>query len=112
MHEFVASVRGLKSFDIHASDIGKRLLDYGIHAPTVHFPLIVEDALMIEPTESESKEALDQLVSALTNIMKEVKENPGLVKSAPHTMPIKRPDEVQAARNPILSWRDYQSSVS
>ncbi len=109
MHEFVATVRNLKPLGIHASDIGKRLLDFGIHAPTVHFPLVVEDALMIEPTETESKEALDTLIQAFTQIMKEVAETPDLIRTAPHSMPVNRPDEVQAARKPILSWRDYRN---
>jgi len=108
MHEFVATVRNYKSKHIHASDVGKRLLDYGIHAPTVHFPLVVEDALMIEPTETESKEVLDKLVEALKAIVKEIEQDPQIVLTAPHTMPVKRPDEVQAARKPILSWRDFE----
>ena len=112
MHEFVGTVRKLKSLGIHASDIGKRLLDYGIHAPTVHFPLVVDEALMIEPTETESKESLDQLVDALAKILKEAQENPQFIQKAPHTMPVKRPDEVLAARKPILSWRDYKIDQS
>jgi len=108
MHEFVVTARNMKPAGIHAGDIGKRLLDYGIHAPTVHFPLVVEEALMIEPTETESKESLDQLVDAISKIVKEVEENPEMVQKAPYTMPIRRPDEVQAARKPILSWRDYK----
>lgn len=110
MHEFVATAKGLNP-EIHASDIGKRLLDYGVHAPTVHFPLVVEDALMIEPTESESKVTLDRFIDVLAQVVKESRENPSLVKMAPHTMPIKRPDEVLAARKPILSWRDYKSDL-
>lgn len=112
MHEFVGTSRRWKSTGIHAGDIGKRLLDFGIHAPTVHFPLVVDEALMIEPTETESKEALDQLVDAITKIVKEIEENPELVLKSPHTMPVRRPDEVQAARKPILSWRDYQLDQS
>ncbi|MDP3919544.1 MAG: aminomethyl-transferring glycine dehydrogenase subunit GcvPB [Candidatus Omnitrophota bacterium] len=103
MHEFVLS---LKSAGVHAGDVGKRLLDYGFHAPTVHFPLVVEEALMIEPTESESKETLDLFVKAMIEIAKEIIEEPDKVRMAPHTMPIRRPDEVMAARRPILSYRD------
>ena len=108
MHEFVLSVSNLESKNVHAADIGKRLLDYGIHAPTVHFPLVVEEALMIEPTETESKETLDAFVDVMLRILKEVQETPELVRSAPHTMSIGRPDEVQAARKPILSFRDLK----
>ena len=108
MHEFVGTVKNLKDKGIHAADIGKRLLDYGIHAPTVHFPLVVDEALMIEPTESESKETLDRFIAVMTEIMKEAERDPQMITKAPHTMPISRPDEVQAARKPILSWRDYQ----
>ncbi|PIQ86324.1 MAG: glycine dehydrogenase (aminomethyl-transferring) [Candidatus Omnitrophica bacterium CG11_big_fil_rev_8_21_14_0_20_45_26] len=111
MHEFVATVRQYKSKGLHASDFGKRMLDFGIHAPTVHFPLVVEDALMIEPTETESKEVLDQLVEVFEIMVKEANDDPESLKKAPYTMPIRRPDEVQAARKPILSWRDYSQDL-
>ncbi len=106
MHEFVLAAREAKKADIHAADIGKRLLDYGIHAPTVHFPLVVEEALMIEPTESESKETLDHFVEALAEIAQEIRQDPEKVRQAPHTLPVRRPDEVLAARKPVLSYRD------
>jgi glycine dehydrogenase subunit 2 len=106
MHEFVLTLKSAKDKGIHAGDIGKRLLDFGFHAPTVHFPLVVEEALMIEPTETESKQTLDQFVQAMNQIVQEIDENPNLVKMAPHTLPICRPDEVLAARKPILSYRD------
>ena len=106
MHEFVLSIKDFKNLDIHAGDIGKRLLDYGFHAPTVHFPLVVEEALMIEPTESESRETLDQFVDAMTAIAYEIQSDPAKIKNAPHTLPIRRPDEVLAARKPLLSYRD------
>ncbi len=106
MHEFVLTLVKAKSQGIHAGDVGKRLLDFGFHAPTVHFPLVVEEALMIEPTETESRETLDQFVQALEKIAGEIEENPNLVKMAPHTLPIRRPDEVLAARKPILSYKD------
>lgn len=106
MHEFVLSIKNFKMEQIHSGDIGKRLLDYGFHAPTVHFPLVVEEALMIEPTESESKETLDLFIAAMAEIADEIKTNPEKLKTAPHTLPIRRPDEVLAARKPILSYRD------
>ncbi|HTL47930.1 MAG TPA: aminomethyl-transferring glycine dehydrogenase subunit GcvPB [Verrucomicrobiae bacterium] len=106
MHEFVLTLKNAKAQGIHSGDVGKRLLDYGYHAPTVHFPLVVEEALMIEPTESESKETLDSFIEALEKIAVEVAKDPEKVQNAPHTMPITRPDEVLAARKPILSYRD------
>ena len=81
--------------------IGKRLLDYGIHAPTVYFPLIVPAALMFEPTESESKEELDRFVEAMKEI---AQEDPDVVHGAPYTTPVKRLDEAKAARKPVLRW--------
>jgi glycine dehydrogenase subunit 2 len=102
MHEFVASAARLKAEkDISAMEIAKRLLDYGIHAPTVYFPLIVREALMIEPTETESRATLDALAAALERIIEEPAE---LLHAAPHSTPVSRPEEVQAARNPILTW--------
>jgi glycine dehydrogenase subunit 2 len=103
MHEFVASGAKLKTDKgIAAMDIAKRLLDYGFHAPTVYFPLIVREAMMIEPTETESKATLDAFVEALFRIT----EEPGdRLREAPHSTPISRPDEVQAARNPVLAWK-------
>jgi len=108
MHEFVASALKIKtSRGISAMDIAKRLLDYGFHAPTVYFPLVVKEALMIEPTETESKATLDAFVEVLRLIMQEPAE---LVHEAPHTTPISRPDEVQAARKPILKWTPVERS--
>jgi len=113
MHEFVLSARDLAAeHHVHAHDIGKRLLDYGFHAPTVHFPLVVKEALMIEPTETESKETLDAFADAMLKILKEIEETPDLVRKAPHTMPIRRPNEVEAARKPILSSRDLKRDQS
>ncbi len=106
MHEFVLSIKDFKEQGIHSGDIGKRLLDFGIHAPTVHFPLVVEEALMIEPTETESRDTLDHFLNVMKKIAEEIKTDPNLVKHAPHTMPITRPDEVLAARKPILCFRD------
>ena len=101
MHEFVATTRGAVPKDVRAMDVAKRLLDYGFHAPTMYFPLIVPEALMIEPTETESKETLDAFVDALLAI---VGEDPATLHDAPHRTPISRPDEVAAARRPRLRW--------
>ena len=102
MHEFVASAAQLKSErGITAMDIAKRLLDYGMHAPTVYFPLTVKEALMVEPTETESKQTLDAFAETLFRI---TDESPELLHEAPHTTPISRPDEVTAAREPLLKW--------
>lgn len=102
MHEFVASAAQLKSGrDTSAMDVAKRLLDHGFHAPTVYFPLIVKEALMIEPTETESKATLDAFAEALFRITEEPAE---LLHDAPHSTAVSRPDEVQAARRPVLRW--------
>ncbi|MCE9551951.1 MAG: aminomethyl-transferring glycine dehydrogenase subunit GcvPB [Planctomycetes bacterium] len=103
-HEFVASAARLKAErGISAMDIAKRLLDYGFHAPTVYFPLTVKEAVMIEPTETESKETLDAFAAALRTIVQEPAE---LLHEAPHTTIISRPDEVTAARKAVLRWKD------
>ncbi|MEN8098085.1 MAG: aminomethyl-transferring glycine dehydrogenase subunit GcvPB [Chloroflexota bacterium] len=101
MHEFVAEGH-LENSDVRALDISKRLIDYGFHPPTNYFPLIVHEALMIEPTETESKEALDAFVEALARIIDEAKQNPELLLTAPHNAPIRRLDEVQAAKQLVL----------
>ncbi|MDI6812726.1 MAG: aminomethyl-transferring glycine dehydrogenase subunit GcvPB [Desulfitobacteriaceae bacterium] len=105
MHEFVITPKNLKSYGVHTLDIAKRLLDYGYHPPTIYFPLIVEEAMMIEPTETESVETLDQFAETLIKIAEEVRTDAELVKSAPHTTLITRLDEVGAARKPDLRWR-------
>ncbi len=105
LHEFVASAAPQKAKGVKATDICKRLLDYGFHAPTVYFPLIVEEALMIEPTETESPETLDAFIETVKKIQQEIDENPDIVKNAPHTMPVKRLDDVMAARKPDLRWK-------
>ncbi|CCO08774.1 aminomethyl-transferring glycine dehydrogenase subunit GcvPB [Desulforamulus hydrothermalis] len=105
MHEFVASLpKECKDRGIKTLDIAKRLLDYGYHPPTVYFPLIVEEAIMIEPTETESKTTLDLFADSLIKVLAEARENPGLLKNAPYTTPVRRLDEVTAARKPVLSW--------
>jgi glycine dehydrogenase subunit 2 len=104
-HEFVLSGVRQKEKGVKTLDIAKRLLDFGLHAPTVYFPLIVPEALMIEPTETESKESLDEFISAMIQIAKEVEENPEVVTSAPHNTPVSRLDEVKAARDLNLRWK-------
>ncbi len=102
MHEFVASARGMmKERGVRAMDIGKRLLDFNIHAPTVYFPLIVPEALMIEPTETENRETLEGFAKILLQI---AAEDPQILHDAPLSTAINRPDEVKAARTPVLKW--------
>jgi glycine dehydrogenase subunit 2 len=105
MHEAVfAATRQRRDDGVKAGDICKRLLDHGFYAPTVYFPLIVEEALMIEPTETESPETLDSFIDVMNEIAREARENPELVKSAPHDTPVRRIDEARAARQPVLRW--------
>ncbi len=106
MHEVVLSARTLKrQYGVSALDVCKRLIDYGIHPPTMYFPLIVEEALMIEPTETESKETLDHFIAVMKAIAHEAKEEPELLHDAPHNAPNTRLDEARAARRPELRWR-------
>ncbi|HAV10181.1 MAG TPA: aminomethyl-transferring glycine dehydrogenase subunit GcvPB [Dehalococcoidia bacterium] len=105
MHEVIFAEKWQKAVGISTMDVAKRLLDYGFHPPTVYFPLVVEGALMIEPTETESKETLDAFIEAMKTIAKEAKENPDILHSAPHNTPVKRLDEVAAARKPDLRWK-------
>ena len=108
MHETVFSAgRQKRESGVRAGDICKRLLDYGFYAPTVYFPLIVDEALMIEPTETESPETLDEFIDAMLEIAREARENPDLVRNAPHTTPVRRIDEARAARQPDLKWRRH-----
>ena len=105
MHEFVMTLEGLKKkAGVSAMDIAKSMLDYGIHPPTMYFPLIVHEALMVEPTETEPKETLDQAVEALHEIYRKALENPEALHGAPYKTPIGRPDEVKAARKPVLRY--------
>ncbi len=104
LHEFVLSASTQKEQGVTARDIGKRLLDSGFYAPTTYFPLIVEEALMIEPTETESKETLDEFIDAMETIGKEAMEDPLRVTGAPYTTSVSRVDEVSAARKPVLRW--------
>jgi glycine dehydrogenase subunit 2 len=105
MHEVVFSGKRQKAKGVHTLDIAKRLLDYGLHPPTVYFPLIVEEALMIEPTETESKRTLDTFIEAMKEIARDAEENPEILHTAPHNTPVRRLDDVRAARNPDLRWR-------
>jgi glycine dehydrogenase subunit 2 len=105
MHEFVLSARGLKKESgVTALDVAKRLMDYGIHPPTIYFPLVVPEALMIEPTETEPKERLDEFVDAMRAIAREAAESPELLREAPHGRPVRRLDEVRAAKQPVVRY--------
>ncbi|PIC65307.1 glycine dehydrogenase (aminomethyl-transferring) [Sporosarcina sp. P13] len=103
-HEFVLSGRRQKKLGVRTLDMAKRLLDFGYHPPTIYFPLNVEEGMMIEPTETESKETLDNFIEAMIQIAKEVDENPEIVQEAPHTTVIGRLDETKAARKPVLRY--------
>jgi glycine dehydrogenase subunit 2 len=104
MHECVVSARRQKRLGAGAGDIARRLLDLGFHAPTTYFPLTVEEALMIEPTETEPKETLDEFCDALIRIAGEAESDPKAVREAPVTTPVGRLDQVLAARQPQLRW--------
>ncbi|EHL73664.1 MULTISPECIES: aminomethyl-transferring glycine dehydrogenase subunit GcvPB [Bacillus] len=104
-HEFVLSGKRQKKLGVRTLDIAKRLLDFGFHPPTIYFPLNVEECLMIEPTETESKETLDSFIEAMIQIAKEAEEQPEIVQEAPHTTVIRRLDETAAARKPILRFK-------
>ncbi|TCO75223.1 aminomethyl-transferring glycine dehydrogenase subunit GcvPB [Marinisporobacter balticus] len=103
-HEFVLGGVGGVLLEVSTLDVAKRLLDYGYHPPTIYFPLIVNEALMIEPTETESLETIDGFIETMIKIAKEAKEDPQILKSAPHNTPVKRIDEARAARNLIVKW--------
>ena len=103
-HEFVFNGLKDKSTGVTTMDIAKRLLDYGFHAPTIYFPLLFHEAMMIEPTESESKRTIDQFIDIMRTIAREAREHPELVKSAPHNTPIRRVNDVQAAKQPIVTF--------
>jgi glycine dehydrogenase subunit 2 len=106
MHEFVLSARSLKrEHGVTALDVAKRLMDYGFHPPTIYFPLIVAEALMVEPTETETKETLDAFCDAMIAIAREAAESPGLLKEAPHNRPVERLDEVRAVKQPIVKYQ-------
>ncbi len=105
LHEFVISgKKHKKEYGVTTQHIAKRLLDYDQYAPTIYFPLIVDEAMMIEPTETENRESLDRFIETMEKISEEAEEDPELVKNAPHTTVVRKLDEAQAARNPDLSW--------
>ena len=104
MHEVVFSGVRQRAKGVRTLDVAKRLIDYGFHPPTIYFPLIVDEALMVEPTESEGKEALDAFCAAMLAIAREAEENPQQLRDAPHEAPLRRLDEATAARKPVLRW--------
>jgi glycine dehydrogenase subunit 2 len=111
-HEFIATAeRQKEESGVTATDIAKRLLDFGMYAPTIYFPLIVHEAMMIEPTETETRETLDYFVSVMRQIAEEARTNPDIVKTAPHTTPVGRLDQVLAARKPNLRWTPGQEET-
>ena len=111
-HEFVFDGLKDKSTGVTTLDVAKRLLDYGFHAPTIYFPLLFHEALMIEPTENESKETLDDFIAVMRKIAQEAKEQPEMVKTAPHCTPVRRLDDTQAALKPIVTYRELVNDVN
>ena len=109
-HEFVFDGLKDKSTGVTTLNVAKRLLDYGFHAPTIYFPLLFHESMMIEPTETESKETLDEFIDVMHQVAKEARENPDMVKNAPLTTPISHPDETTAAKKPILSYRQLKEA--
>jgi glycine dehydrogenase subunit 2 len=104
MHEVLFRGRRQKAQGAKTLDIAKRMIDYGYHPPTIYFPLVVDEAMMIEPTESESKETLDAFCETMLQIAEEAATDPSLLREAPHTAPLRRLDEATAARRPVLRW--------
>ena len=105
-HEFIITLKDLKDkTGVTAMDVAKRLLDKGFHAPTTYFPLLVPECLLIEPTETESRQTLDAFVQAMKEILAEAHHSPDVLKSAPHTTPVRRLDDVKAARELNLTWK-------
>jgi glycine dehydrogenase subunit 2 len=102
MHEFVFSATRQKKLGVTATDIAKRLLDFGIHPPTIYFPLIVPEALMIEPTETETRETLDAFAGSIGEILAEAAGDPEAARNAPYTTPVRRLDEAGAAKRPVI----------
>ena len=107
-HEFVFDGLKDKSTGVTTLDVAKRLLDFGFHAPTIYFPLLFHEALMIEPTENESRETLDAFINVMHRIAKEAHDEPEMVKTAPHNTPVSRPDDAQAALKPIVTYRELK----
>lgn len=108
-HEFVFDGLVDKTTGVTTLDVAKRLLDFGYHAPTIYFPLLFHESLMIEPTENESRETLDEFIGVMERIAEEARTNPNIVKSAPHSTPIGRPDDTQAALDPTVTWNDLKN---
>ena len=108
-HEFVYDGLKDKSTGVTTLDVAKRLLDYGFHAPTIYFPLLFHEALMVEPTENESKQTLDEFIRIMRVIAQEAKDDPEMVKTAPHNTPVRRLDDTQAALHPIVTWRELSA---
>ena len=108
-HEFVFDGLRDKSTGVTTMDVAKRLLDYGYHAPTIYFPLLFHESLMIEPTENESKDTIDGFIAVMKKIAEEAKTNPDIVKSAPHNTPIGRVDDVLAAKHPVVKFKDIEA---
>jgi glycine dehydrogenase subunit 2 len=107
-HEFVAAAQTLRAeTGVRTLDVAKRLIDHGYHPPTIYFPLIVEECMLIEPTETESIETLDGFADALIAVAEEARRDPELLRSAPHDTPVRRLDEAGAARQPILRWGSH-----
>ena len=106
MHECIVTDKDALPQGVKTMDIAKRLMDYGFHPPTVYFPLCVQGALMIEPTESESKQSIDEFVDSMISIASEIEETPEKVKTAPSKTKVQRMDEAWAARNPVLRWAE------
>jgi glycine dehydrogenase (decarboxylating) beta subunit (EC 1.4.4.2) len=109
MHECVLTGRDYKEYGVKTLDIAKRLIDYGFHPPTIYFPHFepyAQETIMIEPTESEGKETIDEFIDAMIKISEEAKTNPQLLKEAPHTTYVSRPDEVKATKEPILTYKE------
>lgn len=106
-HEFVFDGLLDKSTGVTTLDVAKRLLDYGFHAPTIYFPLLFHEAMMIEPTENESKDTLDEFIATLKTVAEEAISDPDMVKSAPHSTPVRRLDDVKAVKEPHFTFKDY-----
>jgi glycine cleavage system P protein (glycine dehydrogenase) subunit 2 len=104
MHEFVSTAKPLRRHGVRATDVAKRVIDLGFHPSTVYFPLVVDEALMVEPTETESKETLDAFADALLQVAREAEKDPELLHAAPVTTPVRRLDETRAARELKLTW--------
>jgi len=107
-HEFVLTNEFQKAFGVNTLQIAKRLIDYGFHPPTIYFPLIIHEAMMIEPTESETKETLDNFIEVMRKIAKEAEQSPELLADAPHNTPVRKVDETNAARHPDLKWKSSE----